>query len=108
MRTVHSAGMSIVPSGRAYPKRRMFGESRGMQIVPSGEIGEVGMTVISALVGVGVGAGLMHLAHTQNWFGMGVPAQPQQPQGGQQPPATTPPATTPPATPPAGYAYYRR
>lgn len=101
MRTVHSAGMSIVPSGRVYPKRRMFGESRGMQIVPSGEIGEVGMTVIGALVGVGVGAGLMHLAHTQNWFGMGTPAQPQ---NGQQPPATTPPATTP----PAGYAYYRR
>ena len=101
MRTVHSAGMSIVPSGRAYPKRGMYRESRGMQIVPSGEIGEVGMTVIGALVGVGVGAGLMHLAHTQNWFGMGTPATPVQPQPQpQQTPATT--------ENPAGYAYYRR
>lgn len=98
MRMVHSAGMSVVPSGRVYPKREMYRES-GMNIVPSGEIGEVGMTVIGALVGVGVGAGLMHLAHTQNWFGMGTPAQPAQP-------AQTPVTTTP-DQPPAGYVYRR-
>ena len=103
MRMVHSAGMSVVPSGRVYPKRGMYRES-GLNIVPSGEIGEVGMTVIGALVGVGVGAGLMHLAHTQNWFGMGTPAQPA------QAPVTTTPDQPPAGTNPnpGGYAYYRR
>lgn len=112
MRMVHSAGMSVVPSGRVYPKRGMYRES-GMNIVPSGEIGEVGMTVIGALVGVGVGAGLMHLAHTQNWFGIGMTAQ-QERANAATTPAQTPATTTPDQPPagtnlnPGGYAYYRR